>query len=260
MPYFLDKPLSPYYIAKMTWREIEAHIKAAPVIILPVGVNEPCTEFGALGAAGITCWAMANTLSEKKSILLAPMVTYGYSSAFKAFSGCAAVSPKTMTAYVFDIMRSWVGQGIKTIITIDNSIANADAVIEAAKRLRCQYPSAHCQVLNWQRMSDIRTFIAQQLHGSEYGMSQFGLLSLAAYLDKSYVRLAAARGSEPLAATVKEFERWKKTGADPEKFRKLFPDCRTSDIAGCFSIEFGEKLFCRIMEQFETALTKELPQ
>jgi creatinine amidohydrolase/Fe(II)-dependent formamide hydrolase-like protein len=248
---------SPYSVAKMTFGEIEAYIKENPAIILPLGATEPCTEYAALGASSLCCAALANALSEKRGILLAPMVTYGYSAGFKAFAGCAAISQKTLAAVLYNLMRSWTGQGVNTFIIIDGTYNNIESVSEAAKRLLACHKEARCQVLNWNHISEVRSFIAQKHEGVEFGVSQVGLLSMAAYLDAGYVR-PALKKARPITVSQDEFKRWRKMGGDPEKFRKLFPDARMSDSAGDYSAEFGRTLFSCITTAFESAIAREL--
>jgi len=253
-----DAPLSPYYIAKMTFGEIAATITGKPAIILPLSGLEPCTEYGSLGAAALCCFSLANNLSEKKSILLAPMVPYGYSVAFKAFAGSAAVSRKTMAAYLFDVMRSWAQQGITVFIIIDAAFDNADSISWATKRLLYAHKETRCEVLNWHQMSEVRSFIAQKYEGAELGYSQVGLLSMAAFLDAGYVRPQENKKAGTVAAGPKDFLRWRKMGQDPSKLRKMFPDACMSFVASHYSAEFGRELFFLICKSFESAITREL--
>ena len=249
--------ISPLYIEKMTFREVGAAIKEQSALILPVGSIEPCTESGTLGVASLTCFAMANALSKKKNILLAPMINYGYSVAFKSFPGCAAISRRTLIAVLRGIVSSWKCQGIKRFIILDGTSGSADALNEALKGLFAKDKSSSCRVLDWNR-KDVDDFIARQNNGTEFGRSQFGLLSMASYLDPDYVRKPLSDGALSLKIDFKDFLRWRKTGQDPEKFRKLFPDARTSSIAYAFSPEFGKELFFHIIGIFENEIALEL--
>jgi len=257
MTYTPAMAASPYSIATMTFGEIEAIIKKKPAVILPLGVIEPCAEYGALGAASLVCFALANALSVKKSILLAPMEVYGYSAAYKAFAGCAAVSKNTLAALLYDLMRSWTGQGIRAIIVIDGTFDGAAPVEAATKRLHASKRGVCC-VLNWQHNRAVRSFIAGHCNGDEYGKSEFGLLSMTAHIDAGYVRPARPDGQRPLIADQKDFQRWRRMGRDPEKFRKLFPSGRTSPIAAEYSAEFGKDLFSYISAVFEATVASEL--
>ena len=45
--------------------------------------------------------------------------------------------------------------------------------------------------------------------------------------------------------------RWKKRGADPEKFRKLFPDCSTSNFDKDIDPQFGKVMIDYILSSCE---------
>jgi hypothetical protein len=107
-------------------------------------------------------------------------------------------------------------------------------------------------------MAEIRSFIAQKHEGIELGYSQVGLLSMAAFIDETYVRPPLKKISQPITAGPAEFKRWRKMGGDPEKFRKMFPDARLSEAASAYSPELGKELFMRINAAFETEIAREL--
>jgi creatinine amidohydrolase/Fe(II)-dependent formamide hydrolase-like protein len=249
---------SPYSIAAMTYDEIASAIKKNSTLILPIGSLEPCTDCGALGTASLSCFALASKLSETMNILLAPMAAYGYSIAFKAFPGCGALSKRTLRAFLQDIMQSWIFQGIRTFIIVDGCTDNARIVEEAVKRPLVRHPQVRCSVLNWQRIPEIRSFIAEQCNDAEYDRSEIGILSMAAFLNASYVRQPRLQKRNAVLVDRSHFQRWRKTGADPEKFRKLFPDARTSTVALAYSTAFGETLFHRILETFIKNIKRDL--
>ena len=156
---------STFYSAKMTWGEIHDVIAVTPAIILPIGPTEPCSEYGTMGASALSCFALANKLSEKKKILLSPVVPFGYSIAYRAFDGCGVLSAKTLTSLLIDLLKSWRCQHIRTFIIIDGGSDNSCMVKEAERRnIR---PQSRNKVLcsNWHHMSEVRSFIAAACPG-----------------------------------------------------------------------------------------------
>jgi creatinine amidohydrolase/Fe(II)-dependent formamide hydrolase-like protein len=249
---------SPFYSAKMTWGEIHDVIAVTPAIILPIGPTEPCSEYGTMGASALSCFALANKLSEKKKILLSPVVPFGYSIAYRAFDGCGVLSAKTLTALLIDLLKSWRCQHIRIFIIIDGGSDNNYMVKEATQRIFARNPETRFCILNWQHMSEVRSFIAAACPGIEYARSEYGILSMASYLDLSFVRQPDAQKKHGAIADQKTFQKWQKTGRDPEKFRKLFPDAQTSSIAHKFNAQFGRELLLHISDVFEKTLHHEL--
>jgi creatinine amidohydrolase/Fe(II)-dependent formamide hydrolase-like protein len=254
----INMSLSPYYSIKMTWGEIHDLLIVTPAIILPLGQTEPCTEFGTMGASALSCFALANKLSEKKKMLLSPIIPFGYSIAFRTFDGCGTLAAKTLTALLIDLLKSWVSQHIFTFIILNSISDNNCMVNEATQRIISRNPETRFCILNWHQMSEVRSFIASACSGNEYGRSEYGILSMAAYLDRSFVRQPSSPKKNNVIADQKAYQRWQKTGRDPEKFRKLFPDSQTSSIAHKFNAQFGQELFFHISDKFEKTLKLEL--
>ena len=228
-------------------------------IILPLGPTEPSTEYGTMGSSALSCFALANKLSEKEKILLSPMVPYGYSVAYRAFEGCGALSAKTLTALLIDLLKSWVFQHICTIIIIDSIPDNNSMVQDAAKWIQARHPDTKFCVLNWHIMHEVRSFIASACPGAEYNRSEYGMLSMAAYLDGSFVRRPLSQKKcDDIVVDKKTYQKWQKMGRDPEKFRKLFPDAQTSSNAHKYNAQFGEELFNHISAVFEKTIKEEL--
>jgi Uncharacterized protein, putative amidase len=250
--------LSPFYSAKMIQGEIHELLTVTPAIILPLGSIEPCAEYGTMGASALSCFALANILSKKKKILLSPMVPFGYSIAYRTFDGCGVLSAKTLTALLIDLLKSWVSQHIRAFIIINSVPENNCMVNEAMQRIVARNPETRFCVLNWHQMPEVRSFINAVCPGTEYSRSEYGILSMAAYLDESFVRQPSSQKKPGVLADQKTYQKWQKTGRDPEKFRKLFPDARTSSIAHKFDAQFGQKLFYHISDVFEKTLKQEL--
>jgi creatinine amidohydrolase/Fe(II)-dependent formamide hydrolase-like protein len=250
--------LSPFYAAKMTEREVHELLTVTSAIILPLGPTEPCTGYGTMGVSALSCFALANKLSEKKKILLSPMVPFGYSIAYRTFKGCGSLSAGTLTALLIDLFKSWVSQQIRFFIILDCVPDNNSMVKEAAQRVVARHPEIKFCILNWQQIREVRSFIATACPGTEYSRSEYGILSMAAYLDGSFVRQPSPPRKQSAIADQKAFQKWQKTGRDPEKFRKLFPDAQTSPIAHKFDARFGEELFNYIFEVYEQTMKLEL--
>jgi creatinine amidohydrolase len=250
--------LSPFYSTIMTSKEIHELLTVTSAIILPLGPTEPCTGYGTMGVSALSCFALANKLSEKKKILLSPLVPFGYSIAYRAFDGCGALSAKTLTALLIDLFKSWVFQHIHTFIIIDGVPDNNSMVKEAEQRIFARYPETKFCILNWHQMSGVRSFIAHDCPGNEYNRSEYGILSMAAYLDGSFVRQPPYQKKCAAVVDQKTYQKWQKTGRDPEKFQKIFPDAQTSSIAHKYNARFGEELFNHISAVFEKTLKLEL--
>ena len=252
-----NESLSPFYSSRMTFGEIHETLKACSAVMLSLGSHEPCAEYGGMGVSALSCFSIANTLSKRKKIVLFPMLPYGYSIAFRAFDGCCALSEKTLRMVIADLVKSWAARGVKSVIILDGVYENYHATCSAVNWIQSRNPAIKLCLFNWQHSVEVRSFIAQSCPGEEYGRSEYGILSMAAYLDNTFVRFNDHEKG-PVAVDEKTYRKWEKTGRDREKFKKLFPCAETSTISRKFNAEFGRTLFQYICDVFENKIKQEL--
>jgi creatinine amidohydrolase/Fe(II)-dependent formamide hydrolase-like protein len=252
-----NESLSPFYSPRMTFGEIHETLNTCSAVMLPLGSHEPCAEYGAMGVSALSCFSIANTLSKIKKIILSPLLPYGYSIAFRAFDGCCALSEKTLRMVIADLVKSWAAHGVKSVIILDGVYENYHTTCSAVHWIQSRNPTIKLCLLNWQHSVEVRSFIAQSCSGKEYGRSEYGILSMAAYLDQTFVRFNDHEKG-PVTVDEKTYRKWEKTGRDPEKFKKLFPYAETSTVSRNFNAEFGKMLFQYICDVFENKIKHEL--
>jgi hypothetical protein len=114
--------------------------------------------------------------------------------------------------------------------------------------------------LNWQHDTIIEKFIESHFNGTELVRCEFGIISMAAYINPSLVKPKKKRNKTKSLCSVDTYRRWYKLGQDPEKFRKLFPDCSTSIIESEIDVGFGKELFEYIVKHYEGIIKKEIVQ
>jgi creatinine amidohydrolase/Fe(II)-dependent formamide hydrolase-like protein len=234
----------PLALSHLTFREIEQEIERLTAIIVPLGGCEPWAGFGSLGIAAAVAGALAGELSARTRILMAPVITYGCSTPFASFGGSAGVKPRTMTNMLCETIRMWFFQGFSTVFLIDALMENKEAVDAAVRRLKSSHPHTTIEVFAIQRDEGIRAFAAQlSPPGDELYRSEFGMLSLAAWIDPALVRPPHDQGRTAAGCTREQFKSWRKRGADPEQYRKRTPDCSSSSIAHHYNARAGQSIF-----------------
>jgi hypothetical protein len=157
----------------------------------------------------------------------------------------------------------WFFQGFRKIIVLDALSENGDALALAVKRLNISHPDRSIDLFSIQRDSRVRAFIAENIPGRELGRTEYGMLSMAAWIDRGLVRDIDRGPEDDLPPAIKpdadRFRKWHKRGADPEQFRKLFPQGSSSTIATRFDADFGKRLFEYILPLLEEAVASPLP-
>jgi creatinine amidohydrolase/Fe(II)-dependent formamide hydrolase-like protein len=244
--------IAPLNISRLTWHEVEKEIKQHGTLIVPLGGCEPWGGSGTFGVASACAETLANALSEKMKILCSPVLAFGCSTPFQSFGGTAGIKPRTLTNIVCETMRAWFFQGFRTIVVIDALTENREALVLAGKRLKASHPDRSISVFPVQQDARVRAFIAGHRPGQELGRTEYGMLSMAAWIDPGLVReTEKGKTSGIVPPDAGRFRQWHKKGADPEQFRKLFPDGSSSTIAAGFDAGFGKTLFEYILTLLE---------
>ena len=104
---------------RLTWPEAAAWFRRDPRLLLPVGT---CLQHGPhlpLGADTIVVERLAQAVSEKTGILVAPTLAYGVSSDIeRSYAGTAALERKTLHRVLNELVDSWERQGLEEIVLI----------------------------------------------------------------------------------------------------------------------------------------------
>ena len=73
---------------------------------------------------------------------------------------------------------------------------------------------------------------------------------------KKTKKLEKAKSKLKSLCSEDTYRKWVKLGQDPDKFRKLFPDCSTSRIENKIDTEVGKDLFNFIVYHFERIINQ----
>jgi creatinine amidohydrolase/Fe(II)-dependent formamide hydrolase-like protein len=241
----------PCLLSRLTFGEAEQEIRRTGALIVPLGGCEPYSSCGSLGAASACAEALASALSATAGIPVAPVLHYGCSTPYGAFGGTAGVKPRTLTNIVCESLRLWYLQGFRKFVLIDALYENSEALDLAAARMKNSNPDSAVMLFSLQRDERIRAFIAGRMAAKEHGRTEYGILSLAAFIDPALVRVAAPAASRVGGADPDRFRVWRKRGADPQQFRKHFPDCSGPAYNGRYDADFGRELFDYILKLME---------
>lgn len=101
----------------LTWPEAAAWFRRDPRLLLPVGT---CLQHGPhlpLGSDTIVVDRLAEAVSKRTGILVAPTLAYGVSSDIEqAYAGTAALERKTLHRVLNELVDSWERQGLEEIV------------------------------------------------------------------------------------------------------------------------------------------------
>jgi creatinine amidohydrolase len=107
----------PAWLERLSWPQAAAWFRRDPRVLLPVGT---CLQHGPhlpLGSDTILVERLAEDISGRTGILLAPTLPYGVSSDIEQdYAGTAALERKTLHRVLNELVDSWERQGLAEII------------------------------------------------------------------------------------------------------------------------------------------------
>lgn len=108
---------APLLLREMTWREAAARLKEDPRLLVPVGTLLQHGPHLPLGTDTIIVTALAEALSARHGVLLAPTLPYGAGSDRDGeYAGSAPIRGKTLHRTLNELVSSWEGHGVQEFV------------------------------------------------------------------------------------------------------------------------------------------------
>ena len=127
------------FLADCTLPEVEAHLRASPKIVVPVGATEQHGPHAPFGTDAILSTEASVRLARRIGALVAPALAYGVSGEHRGYPGVPFLSAGTMTALVQDVVASLAQGGFREVILVNghytNSIVLHAAIMDIGDRL-----------------------------------------------------------------------------------------------------------------------------
>lgn len=224
------------------------------VVLLPVGSVEPHGPHMSLTtdttiSIGAARRAAALLAADDIVAVLAPPVAYGVTECAAAFPGAVSIGASTLTAFLADVARGYLGSGVAHVCLINNHLepAHDSAVREAVKGI--DGASVACPLeRRWARTLSAE-FKSGACHAGQYETSLI-LAEAPGGVDTAVCAGLAANPaslSEALAKGITDF------------VEMGLPDAYAGDPASATADE-GEALYGRLAEMVRTTVLEALPR
>jgi creatinine amidohydrolase len=221
-----------------TWEEVEAYLRNAKGIIVPIGSTEQHGPNGLIGTDAICAEAIAAEVGEAAGALVGPTINVGNAQHHLAFAGTITLRPSTLIAVIGDYVASLARHGFERFYFINGhggniaTIGAAFAEIYAGASLRPgNGPPLRCALKNWWETSGVSK-LSKELYGDREG--SHATPSEVSVTQHVYPEAIKRRGMGPPAPRVRGF-------TDAEDYRRLFPDGRIGSDPTLASPEHGAR-------------------
>ncbi len=122
-------------LADLTWKGVEEYLKKRGDIILPFGAVEEHGYHLPLSTDGDIAMAVAEGISKRCGVLVAPIVWYGVCNTTRVFAGTITVDFDSFKTYATDLLTSLKNSGFRTVYIISGHLggSHVSALKEASR-------------------------------------------------------------------------------------------------------------------------------
>jgi len=242
-------------LALSTWQEVEAYLKHAAGIIIPIGSTEQHGPNGLIGTDAICPTKIATGMADIDSIMIAPTISYGMSQHHMGFAGTVTLKPTTLIRVVCDVVESLCRHGFTRFYFLNGHGGNIAPVTTAFSEIYAGLDindanPPRCRLANWWRDDSIAA-LAAELYGDAEGYhATVSEVALSYFAHPEAVKQA---DMTPAVAAIGEIY-------DAASFRRSFPDGRIGSNPALANVEDGERFYRlavdSLLEDYRTFLMK----
>jgi len=216
----------PLLLENLGWPDVAAYLEKDDRIILPTGSCEQHGRHLVFGTDALVPYAIAQRVSQRTGVLVAPPLNYGMSLHHLVFPGSIALRPETLAHAAEDILRSLYQHGFRRVLILNGHGGNIAALQCAVQLLGHELPDLQVRLRQWWREPEVQAILQEAFPGQRGGHAAQGETSVVLALRPEVVRLERARHSpeapRPGVLTGATFQRYYPhgvIGGDPRQAR-----------------------------------------
>jgi creatinine amidohydrolase len=223
-----------------TWPDVEAYLKQANGIIVPIGSTEQHGPNGMIGTDSLCADGLARGLGAAVGAMVAPVINVGMAQHHMAFPGSMTLRPSTLIAVVRDTVASLARHGFMRFYflnghggTVATLTAAFSEIYGEASLQPGQQPQVRCRLKNWWVNPNVGR-IARETFGSREGSHATpSEISLTWFLHPEAARPMDLPQVLPADGGF----------TDAEDFRRRYPDGRMGSDPSLATIDHGRRLY-----------------
>ncbi len=178
------------YLAPLTWPEVEAALRALPVVLIPIGAA--AKEHGLhlpMENDAILAEYLTRRVVERAPVLAMPPLTYGYYPAFVDYPGSVCLSLETSRDLVIEVCTSLAKHGARRFYALNTGLSTCRALEPARVTLE-----EDGLLLEYTRLTEALGPIEERVAEQEGGTHADEIeTSMMLYIRPDVVRMERAR-------------------------------------------------------------------
>ncbi len=121
------------WLEDLTWPEAKARFALDPVVVIPIGAAAKAHgPHLPLKTDALTARALAEKLTERMPIVVAPVLGFGFYPAFTAFAGSQHLQVDTFKSVVRELIGNLATQGVRRVALLNTGVSTERPLDELA--------------------------------------------------------------------------------------------------------------------------------
>lgn len=247
----IKSELGAYISDEMSFDDIADKIKEKPVLIIPIGGFEPLGDDIPIGLMNNVLQEITELVATENNCLSAPLMKYGFSTPFSAFSGAFSMKRNIFESVLRNIVFDSLRWGFKKILFINLSTIPSDFFPRLLKSLSKKVNVNNVLFFDFQNNKKVR----QKAFGNQKNdmRMEHEILSLA--LKFKLIESDDINSNDNNDSKV--YSKWRRRGRDPELFKKKYPKGTVNSNLDECSIEEGDSFLKLITDACSTLISCE---
>jgi creatinine amidohydrolase len=123
-PSFSQADEAALVLQEMSWVDVQAYLENSDMVIIPLGSTEQHGPHLPLGSDYYQAFSVAEKISERTQVVVAPVLLVGYSEYHSGFPGTLSIKPETMEQVVFECVESLIKYGFRRFMFFNSHGGN----------------------------------------------------------------------------------------------------------------------------------------
>jgi len=227
-----------------TWCEVEDYLKTRKDIIIPIGSTEQHGPMGLIGTDFICPEVLANGVSKRQNVLIAPTIKFGMSQHHLSFPGTISLRPTTIIALIKDVSLSLMSHGFTHLFFLNGHGGNIASINAAFSEIYAEHSFSkkasplHFHLCNWYDGNRVKALSSKYFKDKEGSHATPSELSLSFYAHPDVIK------NVELSHEVYPDTKFR----DSADFKNKYPDGRMGSDSSLASIDIGKELFEEALE------------
>ncbi len=130
--------MSEHRLYKLTRPEVEEYLKKNDTVLVPIGSTEQHGKHMAVDTDAFTAQEISMRVAEKTGVLVAPVISYGYSPHHMNFPGSITLTFQTLINVIKEVCGSLLHHGFKKIVLMNAHGGNTNPIRQAMKEIEME--------------------------------------------------------------------------------------------------------------------------